>query len=189
MTETDPPTEHNLPDKPSMSTSLLLVNTGNGKGKSTAAFGTMLRALACNWSVAVIQFIKSGNWKSGEETIARKLGVEWRAMGDGFSWDAENLENSAELAREAWRTAWNLLESGKHQLIILDEITYPINWGWLDIDEVVNGLANRASEVNVVVTGRDAPQPLMDIADTVTEMVQVRHPYERGILAMRGIDF
>ena len=189
MTDAVPPTEHILPSEPSTPTSLLIVNTGDGKGKSSAAFGTMLRALARGWNVAVVQFIKSGDWKSGEETIALRLGVEWQAMGDGFSWDADDLERSAGLARDAWDAARALLEAGDHQLIILDEITYPMNWNWFDTDEIVAALEARPAHVNVVATGRDAPQSLIDAADTVTEMVKVRHPYDRGLLALRGIDF
>ena len=189
MTDTPPPTEHALPSDPSIPTSLLLVNTGDGKGKSTAAFGTMLRALARGWDVAVIQFIKSGDWKSGEETIARRLGVDWHVLGDGFSWDADDLEKSAEIASDAWALARRILDAGDHGLLILDEITYPMNWDWIDTDEVVSALDRRPAHVNVVATGRDAPQPLIDLADTVTEMVKVRHPYDRGLLALRGIDF
>ncbi len=189
MTDASPPTEHSLPSEPSTPTSLLLVNTGDGKGKSTAAFGTMLRALARGWDVAVVQFIKSGDWKSGEETIARRLGVYWHALGDGFSWDADDLERSAELARDAWDLARRLLDAGDHGLLVLDEITYPLNWDWIDTDEVVAALDRRPTHVNVVATGREAPQPLMDLADTVTEMVNICHPYDRGLLALRGIDF
>mgnify|MGYP001086922733 CR=1 FL=1 len=189
MTDAIPPTEHALPSDPSTPTSLLLVNTGDGKGKSTAAFGTMLRALARGWDVAVIQFIKSGDWKSGEETIARRLGVDWHVLGDGFSWDAEDLEKSAELARDAWALVLRLLEAGDHGLLILDEITYPMNWDWIDTDEVVAALEARPAHVNVVATGRDAPQPLIDLADTVTEMKVVKHAFkDQGIKAQKGIE-
>ncbi len=189
MTDAVPPTEHSLPSEPSTPTSLVLVNTGDGKGKSSAAFGTMLRALARGWNVAVIQFIKSGDWKSGEETIARRLGVDWQTLGGGFSWDADDLDQSAELARNAWDVACRFLDAGDHQLLILDEITYPMNWNWIDTGEVVAALRGRPEHVNVIATGRDAPQSLIDLGDTVTEMVNIRHPYDRGLLALRGIDF
>ena len=169
--------------------SLVLVNTGNGKGKSTAAFGTMLRAVARGWNVAVVQFLKSGTWKVGEEKIGRQLGVDWWALGDGFSWDSENLTESEAIAREAWRCAKAHIESGSYQLVILDEITYPMNWGWFSTEEVVRSIENRPPTVNVICTGRDAPAPLMAIAHTVTEMLEVKHAYASGIAAKKGIDF
>ena len=169
--------------------SVLIVNTGDGKGKSTAAMGMVMRSVARGWKVAVVQFIKSGDWKVGEEKVGRRLGVDWDAGGDGFSWDSEDLDRSADLNREAWRLARMRIEEGKHRLVVLDEITYPINWGWIDEDEVVSTVANRPAKVNVVITGRDAPARLIEIADTVTEMTPVKHAYEQGITAIRGIDF
>ncbi len=169
--------------------SLVLVNTGNGKGKSTAAFGTMMRSVARGWSVAVVQFLKSGNWKVGEEKIGRQLGVDWWALGDGFSWDSENLTESEAIAAEAWRSARDHIESGKYQLVVLDEITYPMNWGWISIDEVVSAIEHRPPSVNVICTGRDAPAALIAIAHTVTEMTEVKHAYASGIAAKRGIDY
>ena len=169
--------------------SLVLVNTGNGKGKSTAAFGTMMRSVARGWSVAVVQFLKSGNWKVGEEKIGRQLGVDWWALGDGFSWDSENLTESEAIAAEAWRSSRDHIESGKYQLVVLDEITYPMNWGWISIDEVVSAIENRPPSVNVICTGRDAPAALIAIAHTVTEMTEIKHAYASGIAAKRGIDY
>lgn len=169
--------------------SLVLLNTGNGKGKSSAAFGVMLRALARGWKVAVLQFVKSGDWKVGEETIGRQLGVTWHALGGGFTWDSSNLEHDIELARAAWRTAAEVIAAGEHELVILDELTYLCTWGWIDTDEVVAAITGRPRHVNVIVTGRDAPQALVDIADTVTEMRHVKHAYDNGILAKRGIDY
>jgi cob(I)alamin adenosyltransferase len=169
--------------------SVVLVNTGDGKGKSTAAMGTMLRAIARGWKVFVVQFIKSGEWRSGEEDVATKLGVEWRAMGDGFSWNSEDLDASAALAAEAWRAASEAIAAGAHHLVVLDEIAYPMNWGWISTDEVVATIASRPEHVNVIATGREAPEALVAIADTVTEMRNVKHAYERGIGARRGIDF
>lgn len=169
--------------------SVVVVNTGDGKGKSTAAMGMVLRSVARNWQVAVVQFIKSGKWKVGEEKMGNRLGVEWIAGGDGFSWDSEDLDRSADLNRETWDLARQRIEAGKHRLVVLDEITYPINWGWIDCEEVAVVIANRPTNVNVVITGRDAPYRLVEIADTVTEMTPVKHAYQQGIRAIRGIDF
>ncbi|HEX9643931.1 MAG TPA: cob(I)yrinic acid a,c-diamide adenosyltransferase [Acidimicrobiia bacterium] len=169
--------------------SLLLVNTGDGKGKSTAAFGTAMRAVARGWKVAVIQFIKSGDWKVGEEKVASGLGVDWWVLGDGFTWDSENMEESEAVARRAWQVAKEKIEAGDHRLVILDEITYPMNWGWIDTAEVVGTLRARPQGVSVILTGRDAPEALLEVADTVTEMRNVKHAFDQGIMAMRGIDY
>lgn len=185
---TQPPTEA-PPKGHTRASSLVLVNTGEGKGKSTAAFGTMIRAVARGWKVAVVQFLKSGDWQVGEEKIARRLGVDWFAIGDGFTWDSKNMEQSEAIAREAWRAATGLIRSGDHQLVLLDEITYPMNWGWIPTDEVVEVIATRPAEVNVICTGRDAPSELIDLADTVTEMRKVKHAYDQGIMARRGLDY
>jgi cob(I)alamin adenosyltransferase len=169
--------------------SLLLINTGDGKGKSTAAFGTVIRAVARGWKVAVVQFLKSGEWSVGEEKIARQVGVDWWAMGDGFTWDSDDMEESEAIALSAWDHAAEIIRSGDYELVVLDEVTYPINWGWVDIDEVVEVLDGRPDKVNVILTGRDAPQRLVDIADTVTEMRKVKHAYDQGVMARRGIDY
>lgn len=169
--------------------SLVLVNTGEGKGKSTAAFGVVLRALARDWRVCVIQFIKSDRWKVGEEKLARRLGVDWLKGGDGFTWESPDLETSAGRARAAWQLAAVAIESGDYQLVVLDEITYPINYGWIPLEAVIETIRSRPGPVNIVATGRDAPPALVEAADTVTEMVKVKHAYDRGIKARRGIDF
>ncbi len=169
--------------------SLVLVNTGNGKGKSSAAFGVMIRALARDWKVAVLQFVKSGDWKVGEEKIGRTLGVEWHSLGGGFTWDSDDLQHDIDLAKAAWATAAGVLAAGEHDLVILDELTYLCTWGWVSTADVVAAIAGRPKHVNVIVTGRDAPQELIDIADTVTEMRHVKHAYDSGILAKRGIDY
>ena len=189
MTENQkPPTE--APPKASVrAASLLLINTGDGKGKSTAAFGTAIRALARGWKVAVVQFLKSGEWSVGEEKIGTELGIDWWALGDGFTWDSENMDESQAIAESAWDTARSTIESGKYDLVVLDEVTYPVNWGWIPVDEIVSVLRGRPESVNVILTGRDAPQTLVDIADTVTEMVKVKHAFDRGVMARRGIDY
>lgn len=140
--------------------------------------------------MAVIQFLKSGDWNVGEEKIARQMGVDWWAMGDGFTWDSEDMDQSEAIAVAGWKRAVEVIESGDYSLVILDEITYPINWGWIDIVEAVEALGQRRPDgVNVILTGRDAPQPLIDIADTVTEMRKVKHAYDAGVMARRGLDY
>lgn len=183
-----PPVER--PDPGSVrAPSIVIVNTGDGKGKSTAAFGTMIRAVARGWRVSVIQFLKSGDWKVGEEKIGRDLGVDWWAIGDGFTWDSTDMTESQAIAQEAWRFAADVIRSGDYDLVILDEITYPMNWGWIDSGEVIETIRTRPEKVNVIVTGRDAPEPLIELADTVTEMGKVKHAYDRGVMARRGLDF
>jgi cob(I)alamin adenosyltransferase len=169
--------------------SLVLVLTGDGKGKSSSAFGMMLRALARDWKVGVIQFLKSGEWKTGEEKMGRQLGVDWWALGDGFTWDSPDLSHDQAVAAEAWSHAKNLITNGEHRLVILDEITYPMNWGWISTDDVVKTIVDRPEYVSVIVTGRDAPQAIIDAADTVSSVQNVHHAYERGIAAKKGIDY
>ena len=169
--------------------SLVLVNTGDGKGKSSAAVGVLVRAVARGWKVAVVQFLKSGDWATGEQKIAEQLGVDWWAIGDGFTWDSEDLTESAAIAGEAWSKAKELIEAGEHQVVILDEVTYPMNWGWISTDEVIAVVESRPERVNIVLTGRDAPEALLEIADTATEMVQIKHAFEQGIRAKKGIDY
>lgn len=169
--------------------SLVVVNTGHGKGKSTAAFGTMLRAVALEWDVAVVQFLKSGDWNTGEEKVARKIGVDWFAAGDGFTWDSTDLDESTAKAKAAWQFAKKTIEGGAYKLVIMDEISYAMTWDWIDTDDVVATIQNRPEHVNVVMTGRDMPQPIIDIAHTVTEMTKVKHAFDEGIVAKKGIDY
>lgn len=169
--------------------SLVLVNTGDGKGKSTAAFGVVMRGVARGWRVCVIQFIKSEKWKVGEEKVGLQLGVEWLKGGDGFTWESPDLDRSEGRAAAAWQLAAATIAQGEHQLVVLDEITYPMNWGWIDSTAVIETISKRPPQVNIIATGRDAPPELIDIADTVTEMTKVRHAYDRGIKARRGLDF
>ena len=183
------PTEDPRPARLRSAPSLVLVNTGDGKGKSTAAFGVVLRAVARGWRVAVVQFLKSGAWHVGEEDVATRLGVEWWAIGEGFTWESADLTEDQAVAREAWAFARHTIEAGQHRLVVLDEITYPVTWGWIDGDEVAAVVRDRPADVNVVLTGRDAPAALVDVADTVTEMRAIKHAYDRGIRAKRGIDY
>lgn len=186
---TDALTENPRPDGLRSAPSLVLINTGNGKGKSSAAFGVMIRALAADWKVAVCQFIKSGDWKVGEEKIGRQLGADWQSFGDGFTWDSDNLDADIAHARTGWAAAKQLIEAGEHRLVLLDELTYLCSWGWVDEDDVVATISGRPEHVNVIITGRDAPAALVDIADTVTEMTEIKHAYQQGIRAKRGIDY
>jgi cob(I)alamin adenosyltransferase len=169
--------------------SIVLVNTGHGKGKSSAAFGVMVRGWARGWRVGVVQFLKSGKWKVGERKLAEQLDIEWHTLGDGFTWESSDLERTAELGREAWAVARAKLASGDYDLLIFDELTYPMKYGWIEVDEVVAAIRDRAPKTSVVVTGRDAPEALVEVADTVTEMRKVKHAYDEGISAMKGIEF
>jgi cob(I)alamin adenosyltransferase len=169
--------------------SIILVNTGDGKGKSSAAFGVMCRGWARGWNVGVIQFLKSGKWKTGERKVADQLGIEWQALGDGFTWESTDLEETAAKCRHAWSVAREKLASGHYQLLILDELTYAVNYGWVPLEEVLEGLRTRAPKTNVVVTGRDAPPGLIDLADTATEMRKLKHAYDQDIGAMKGIEY
>lgn len=190
MTVHEPGQRPARPPKPAANPrSLVLVNTGDGKGKSTAAFGVIMRAVARGWRVCVIQFIKSDKWKVGEEKVARQLGVDWLKGGDGFTWESPDLDQTRGRAVAAWELAAATLGGGEHQLVVLDEITYPMNWGWIDTQAVVRAIRDRPDRVNVIATGRGAPPELIEVADTVTEMVKVRHAYDRGIRARRGLDF
>lgn len=169
--------------------SVVVVNTGEGKGKTTAALGTVLRAAGRGWKVCVIQFLKSESWKVGEEKAARELGIDWWTLGEGFTWDSADMERTEAVAREAWRVAAEKIASGAYQLVLLDELTYPVTWGWIPAAEVVEAIRNRPPHVNVIVTGRDAAPELIDLADTATEMRKIKHAFDRGIQAMKGIDF
>jgi len=179
----EPPPERRRAD------SVVVVNTGDGKGKSTAAFGVMGRAWARGWRVGVVQFMKSGDWKVGEQKLALHLGVDWWTLGDGFTWESTDLDESAAKNIHAWGVARDKLASGDYELLILDELTYLVNYGWVAADEVVQGILGRARGTSVVITGRDAPPELVEIADTVTEMRKVKHAYERGVRAMKGIEY
>jgi cob(I)alamin adenosyltransferase len=169
--------------------SIVLVNTGHGKGKSSAAFGVMVRGWARGWRVGVVQFVKGGKWKTGERKLADQLGIEWHTLGDGFTWESTDLERTAELGRAAWKFAADMLSSGDYDLLILDELTYPMTYGWIDAGEVAGAIRDRAPHTSVVATGRDAPDELVAVADTVTEMRKVKHGYDRGISALKGIEF
>lgn len=185
----DIPTDDPRPDGLRRAPSLVLVHTGNGKGKSSSAVGVVVRSVARGWPVGVIQFLKSGTWRTGEEKVCRDLGVDWWAEGEGFTWESDDLTEDQAVAQQAWDQSAELIRGGEHQLVVLDEITYPMNWGWISTDEVVRTIRERPEHVNVVCTGRDAPQELIDLADTVTEMTEVKHAYQKGLRAKKGIDY
>ncbi len=170
---------------------LVIINTGNGKGKSTAAFGLVLRAWGRGMRVCVIQFIKHANAHFGEHRAAKKLGIEMLAMGDGFTWIAGDLDESATRGRHGWALAQQKIVSGDYDLIVLDEFTYAIKYGWLEAGEVVAWLAaNKPPMLHLVITGRDAPQELVDHADLVSRIEAVKHPLrEQGIRGQAGIEY
>jgi cob(I)alamin adenosyltransferase len=169
--------------------SIIVLNTGDGKGKSSAAFGVMNRGWARGWTVGVVQFLKSGKWKVGERKLADHLGIEWHTLGDGFTWESTDMDETIAKGRHAWEVASTMLASGAYDLLILDEATYAVKYGWVEVADMVEGLTNRSPRTNVVITGRGAPAELIEIANTVTEMRKIKHAYDEGISAMKGIEF
>lgn len=168
---------------------LVLVHTGNGKGKSSSAFGVVVRALGWGQKVGVVQFIK-GKWITGERRFFKNLGeVSWHTMGDGFTWDTQDREQDIIAAKAAYAQAVTMMESGDFDLIVLDEINIALRYDYLDVQEVIAGLDKRSAQTGVILTGRDAKPELMEYADLVSEMVEVKHPYKSGIKAQRGVDF
>jgi cob(I)alamin adenosyltransferase len=168
---------------------LLMVHTGDGKGKTTAALGLLLRAAGRDMTVGMFQFIKSSSADYGEHRAARRLGVEIIPLGDGFTWLTENIEADKALAAAGWARCREALVAGTFDVLILDELTYPLTFGWLDTSDVLATIAARPTGTHVVVTGRDAPAALVEAADLVTEMRVIKHPYrDRGIGAQPGIE-
>jgi cob(I)alamin adenosyltransferase len=173
-----------------VSKGLLMVFTGNGKGKTTAALGMALRAAGHGMRVLILQFIK-GAWSYGElEALRRFEEIEIATLGSGFTWKKENLEEDARLARSGWERAAAAIQGSRYELIILDELNYVLAYGLLPLESVLATIKNRPAGLHVVVTGRDAPDELVQAADLVTEMRQIKHPYhEQGVKAQRGIEF
>ena len=167
---------------------LVLLFTGNGKGKTTAALGILLRAWGRDFKVVMLSFIKTKTSNYGEERAARKLSIEMVPLGSGFTWRSKDLENDRRLAEEGWAVCREKIASGQYDVVVLDEITYPINFGWLDLSDVIETLRGRPPDLHVVLTGRDAPEALIDFADLVTEMREIKHPFGRGIKAQPGIE-
>jgi cob(I)alamin adenosyltransferase len=181
---------------------LLMVHTGDGKGKSTAAFGLALRAWNQGWNIGVFQFVKSAKWRIGEQTVLERLGalhretgeggpVEWHKMGAGWSWSRKtgDTEDHAAGAAEGWAEIKRRLADETHDLLVLDEFTYPLRWGWVDVDDVVDTLVNRPGRQHVVITGRRADPRLVEAADLVTEMGKVKHPMDAGQKGQKGIEW
>jgi cob(I)alamin adenosyltransferase len=167
---------------------LVLVHTGDGKGKSTAAFGLALRAHGRGKPVKVYQFMKVPSARFGEHRLFEQLGVPIEGLGDGFSWKSRDLEHSALLAREGWARAEATIRAGEHFLAVLDEIMYPLRYGWIPLEAVLAALRERPPHTHVVLTGRNAPEELVELADTVTEMRLVKPHYQAGVPAQRGIE-
>ncbi len=175
---------------------LVVVHTGEGKGKSTAAFGLALRAWNQGWPVGVFQFVKSAKWRVGEEHALRTLGasgaggaVTWHKMGEGWSWIQRDQGGHAEQAAEGWAQIARDLAAETYRFYVLDEFTYPIKWGWVDVAEVISVLDARSGQQHVVITGRDAHPDLLAHADLVTEMTKVKHPMDRGQKGQKGIEW
>lgn len=181
---------------------LLIVHTGDGKGKSTAAFGLAMRGWNQGFRIGVFQFVKSAKWRIGEQTVLERLGalhadtgeggpVEWHKMGAGWSWSRKEGSEAdhAAAAAEGWLEIKRRLSEEIHDLYVLDEFTYPLNWGWIGVDDVVDTLANRPGRQHVVVTGRRVDPKLAEIADLVTEMGNVKHPMDAGQKGQRGIEW
>jgi cob(I)alamin adenosyltransferase len=165
------------------------VYTGHGKGKTTAALGSVFRALGWGLRPAVVQFIK-GKWKTGERSYAERIPeLTFATMGEGFTWDSDDLDRDRRAAQAAWQRANELLQGGDHELVVLDEITYALNYDFVALPELLDALAARPAHVHVILTGRNAPEALCAAADLVTEMKSHKHPFERGIKAQQGIDF
>ena len=169
---------------------LVIVNTGEGKGKTTAALGVLFRAWGQGFRICVIQFIKAETGRWGEVKAAEKLDIEWHKTGAGFAQTPEEMAEAAAKSQEAWELAQGKITAGEYDLIILDEFTYPLHYSWLNIEEILTWLQeNKPSDLHLVITGRDAPQELVDYADTVTEMQNIKHAFNQGIKAQPGIDF
>nr|WP_281423914.1 cob(I)yrinic acid a,c-diamide adenosyltransferase [Oceanobacter mangrovi] len=166
----------------------LIVITGHGKGKSTSGFGTITRALGYDYKTAVVQFVK-GNWPCGERDLLKKLGVPFHVMGTGFTWDTQDREKDIAAAKLAWQASKEFLADPDIHVLLLDELTYMLSYEYLDLDEVLEALANRPKNMTVVVTGRDAHPRLVELADTVSEVQPVKHAFEAGIKARKGVDW
>ena len=169
---------------------LVLVHTGNGKGKSSSAFGVTCRALGWGHQVGVVQFIK-GTWKTGEREFFKKFPeqLQWETMGEGFTWNTQDRDRDIAAAKAAFTKANDMMTSGDYDLIVLDEINIALRYDYLDVDEVVASLEQRSKRSSVILTGRDAKPALMDMADLVSEMKEIKHPFQSGIKAKQGIDF
>lgn len=183
-----PPSERRYERPEGERRGLVIVNTGDGKGKSTAAFGLALRAHGRGKAVKIYQFMKVPTARFGEHRMFEQIGIPIEGLGDGFSWKSQDLEHSAELARQGWARARDAILGGQFFLVVLDELTYPLIYGWLPLDEVLQTLRERPRAVHVCITGRRCPEEIVELADTVTEMRKIRHAFNAGVPAQRGIE-
>ncbi|ANP65209.1 MULTISPECIES: cob(I)yrinic acid a,c-diamide adenosyltransferase [Vibrio] len=167
---------------------LLLIITGNGKGKSTSGFGTIARAVGHGLNCAVAQFIK-GTWDNGERNLLEKLGVEFQVMATGFTWETQNKAADTEAAQGVWQECKRMLQDDSIDVILFDELTYMVSYGYIDLDEVVEALSNRPKMQSVIITGRGAHRTLIEMADTVSEVKNVKHAFESGVKALKGVDW
>lgn len=167
---------------------ILIVFTGNGKGKSTAAFGTVTRAVGHGLKASVVQFIKGG-WECGERNLLQQHGVEFQVMGTGFTWETQNKETDTAAALSVWREGKRMLSDNALDLVVLDELTYMVSYGYLDLNEVLNALQQRPVHQSVIITGRGCHRDILDLADTVSELRPVKHAFDAGIKAQKGIDW
>ena len=174
---------------PRINKGLVIVNTGSGKGKTTAAMGLLFRAWGRDMKVIMLQFIKHSTANFGEQRAAKKIGVDMRAMGDGFTWRSKDLDHTAELARAHWDDCKEVISTGGYDVVVLDEFTYPLHYGWIPVEDVIDVLKQRPAMQHIVITGRNAPDALIEFADLVTEMKVVKHPYDEGIKAQPGVEF
>ncbi len=181
--------EHQPVKGPRVKKGLVIVNTGNGKGKTTAAMGVLFRAWGRDMRVIMLQFIKHTGARFGEQRAAKKIGVPILAYGDGFTWRSKDMERTEAMAKEQWENCKEKINSGDYDLVVLDEITYTMNYGWIPVEEVLETLRNRPPDLHVILTGRSAPEAIIDYADLVTEMREIKHPYKSGIKAQPGIEF
>ncbi|MEA5242025.1 cob(I)yrinic acid a,c-diamide adenosyltransferase [Vibrio parahaemolyticus] len=167
---------------------LLLIITGNGKGKSTSGFGTIARAVGHGLKCSVAQFIK-GTWDNGERNLLEKLGVEFQVMATGFTWETQNKTADTEAAQLVWKECKRMLQDDSIDVILFDELTYMVSYGYIDLDEMVEALNNRPKMQSVVITGRGAHRTLIEMADTVSEVKNVKHAFESGVKARKGVDW
>ncbi|EIZ9930401.1 cob(I)yrinic acid a,c-diamide adenosyltransferase [Vibrio parahaemolyticus] len=167
---------------------LLLIITGNGKGKSTSGFGTIARAVGHGLKCSVAQYIK-GTWDNGERNLLEKLGVEFQVMATGFTWETQNKTADTEAAQLVWKECKRMLQDDSIDVILFDELTYMVSYGYIDLDEVVEALNNRPKMQSVVITGRGAHRTLIEMADTVSEVKNVKHAFESGVKALKGVDW
>lgn len=168
---------------------LVMIYTGNGKGKTTAALGQLLRVYGWGWKAVMFQFIKGSKLAAGEHRAAKKLGLDLRPMGTGFTWNVRDREKSIALSLEQWKCCKDAILSGDFKMVVMDEISYPLKLGWIPLKDVIDTINQRPEGIHVMMTGRDMPDDVIEMADLVTEMKEIKHPFNKGIKAQKGIEF